>query len=166
MFLNSFCCPQILMGQIMTRMKLDWLGHVTSDEDRKKTFRNVFTIVVVYFLLSSFFSVPEPTYAVINGEFIQTSPPASVYVVVVNNLLNLSFWVYFLVAMTRTRRYIRERYSIPEERCNGYEDVCCAMFCGCCTVAQMAQHTANYPKQRALCCSSDGLPRMHQVMIV
>jgi len=68
-------------------------------------------------------------------------------------------WVFFSIyVILKTRRYIRERSGIPEKSCQGCEDCCCAYWCGCCTLTQMARHTAEYETYAGQCCSETGLP--------
>ena len=43
-----------------------------------------------------------------------------------------------------TRKKIREKYEIKENRCEGIEDSCVTTFCLCCSVSQMMRHTADY----------------------
>ena len=41
------------------------------------------------------------------------------------------------------------KYEIPEEVCNcadGMEDFCCACWCGCCAIAQVARHEYEDPE--------------------
>jgi hypothetical protein len=38
------------------------------------------------------------------------------------------------------------------------EDCCLATVCNCCTIMQMARHTADYTTSRATCCTPNGLP--------
>jgi Cys-rich protein (TIGR01571 family) len=70
----------------------------------------------------------------------------------------LMFGLYMMFLTIRTRSLVREKYSIPEEYCNGCEDCCCGVFCNCCVVAQMARHTADYDTYPAACCNTTGLP--------
>ena len=60
---------------------------------------------------------------------------------------------------------------VDEDDCGTVDDCCMAMFCGCCSVAQMARQTASYqkcscddtdvdhPYEHAVCCSINGLPQ-------
>ncbi len=157
-FICGWCMPQLLNAQIMTRLKLDWLGLEATEEGRKNTYRNVVIVILLYFFLSNVFNVPSPTIeSNENGQFVVTSPPPSPILVAINNVINISFTAYTIIAMMRARKYIRLKYRIPETYCHGCEDFCCAFWCGCCTVSQMARHTADYAKQRAAWCSTDGL---------
>merc|ERR1712038_1274812 len=58
----------------------------------------------------------------------------------------------------RTKRIVREQNEIPETRCVGCEDFCCAFWCGCCTVSQLARQTADYDVEDARFFTNDGLP--------
>lgn len=39
----------------------------------------------------------------------------------------------------------------------GWEDICCAFWCQCCILGQMARHTVNYDERNALCCNEVGV---------
>jgi Cys-rich protein (TIGR01571 family) len=157
-FVCGWCMPQLLNAQVLTRLKLNWLGLEGTEEERKNTYRNAVIVVLMYFFLSNIFSVPSPTVEVdANGNFIVTSPPPSHILVAINNVVNISFTAYTIIAMMRARKHIRHKYRIPETYCHGCEDFCCAFWCGCCTVSQMARHTADYSTQTAEWCSKDGL---------
>lgn len=164
-FLNACCCPQILMAQVLTRMRMNWLGTPSVEGEWKKTFQRVLTIVVVYFTLSTIFAPPAPDFTV-DGKIIQNSPPAPVWLVIVSNLINGAFGLYTVIVLMKLRKAVRTRYHIPEQNCPGMEDFCCSFWCTCCTVAQLARHTANYEDRRAIYCSKTGLPERAPVMIV
>ena len=59
---------------------------------------------------------------------------------------------------------IRRKYGIREECCtctgvDGFEDACCACWCGCCATAQMARHEYLEVETgivRYDCCSATG----------
>lgn len=151
-------------------MKLDWLGREASDSQTRKTFRNVLIVFVTYLILSNTFSVSNATiYEIDEKGEIQVDPPPkpSTSLLIINKIVYISFAIYALIIMLRTRRTVRERYQIPEVYCpNGMEDLFCSVFCGSCAVAQMARHTADYGHERSLCCSTTGLPNFNPVMIV
>jgi Cys-rich protein (TIGR01571 family) len=77
----------------------------------------------------------------------------------ITSIINIAYAIFaiYLIAITRYR--IRSRYGIPEQNCRGCEDCCCALWCYCCTVSQMARHTADYDNYAAKCCSETGLGR-------
>ena len=172
----AWCCPQLLMGQVLTRMKLSWLGNPTSAWNH--TFKRVVMVVVIYFILSSYLSPPpivmvendddeigyenDPLSGVAEGDdeyYYYPEWKRQCY-----NFVSFAFGVYSLVVMIKLRSYIRSQSQIPESIV--CEDCCCVFFCGCCTVAQMARHTANYEEIEetqgicctGTCCSSTGLP--------
>ena len=150
--------PQLLNAQVMTRLKLDWLGVEGTEEGRKNTYRNVVIVLLVYFLLSNIFSVPSPVFEQNeNGQLVIISPPPSPALVAMNNVINISFLSYTIITMMRARKYLRVKYRIPETHCHGCEDFCCVFWFGCCAVGQMARHTADYRRQKAGWCTTDGL---------
>ena len=75
------------------------------------------------------------------------------------NVLASLFALYFLIALIRTRRSVRDQYSIPSGCLGCCEDFCCSTFCGCCAVSQMARHTGDYESNNGVCCSDRGLPK-------
>jgi hypothetical protein len=79
------------------------------------------------------------------------------FVRIIQDVVGLFFFVYFVRALTKARRNVRNQFSIPEEQCHGCEDLCCSLFCACCTVSQIARHTNDYDKNPASCCSPTGL---------
>ena len=76
----------------------------------------------------------------------------------------LLFFLSFFVFALFLRLAIRRKYGIREECCtctgvDGFEDACCAMFCGCCATAQMARHEFLEVETgivRYDCCSATG----------
>ena len=73
------------------------------------------------------------------------------------DIVGLFFFVYFMYILIKTRSVVRSRYNIPEKNCGGCEDCMCAFFCTPCVVNQMADHTADYNRHNALCCSATGI---------
>jgi Cys-rich protein (TIGR01571 family) len=137
------------MGQIMQRMMLTWLGEPGPIISTKNSFKVVLTIVVCYFIYSVSLELATLPYDV-------DSVPA--YIPALKMAGSILFSVWALYALCRTRETIRNRYSIEEERCQGCEDLCCAFWCSCCTVAQVARHTGDYEEYPATCCTQTGLP--------
>mmetsp|Transcript_14732 Transcript_14732/g.21782 ORF Transcript_14732/g.21782 Transcript_14732/m.21782 type:complete len:269 (-) Transcript_14732:260-1066(-) len=162
----AWCCPVALMGQVLTRMKMSWLGNAAVETEYRSTFRKTLYVIIVYFVLGLIFATPSPELTKINGAYVDVSPTAPTWQIIVNNVLNLSFGLYTLIVLTKLRAAVRERYSIQEECCAGCEDCCCAFWCGCCTVAQLARQTADYDVQRAKCCTDTGLEPLPPVLTV
>ena len=154
-FLNALCFPQILMAQVMTRMQLNVWGLPGTPEQVGNTFKYIFSMVILYALIGLFF----PTKVDENGDPIDGNP--------IYGLAGFCFMIYTLIAMTRTRKAVREYYSIPEKKCCGVtDDCCCSFWCGCCTVNQMAKQTTDYEINDALCCTETGLRRAVPVLVV
>lgn len=127
----------------MTRLKMDWAGHVSPRPDEwKKTFRTL--------LLLGLFK-----YALIddkNGEYL----PAWSHLL--HSSLLLLYALYLIYLLIRVRRHVRDRDGIPEERyCGKFEDCCMAWLCPCCTVSQLARQTANYDIEIGYFLTQDGL---------
>ena len=149
------------MAQVATRMKLNWLGSPAEGDLWRNTFKIVVSIVVLYYVISGILAPFKPDYEYDEktGEMVQVGPDAPLWVTVINNIIGMSFGVYSLIVMIKVRRSVRQRYEIEAETCCGNaEDCCCVFFCNCCTVAQMARHTADYDQRRALCCTNTGMP--------
>ena len=165
--LNAILFSPILMAQVLTRMKMNWLGESGPESEWRQTFKRVLCIFVSYIvadLVLRPFSVQH--YAKVGGTRHPVGPPPAPVLAALNNLISTAFGLYVLIVLMRLRSFIRERNQIPEKRCIGCEDLCCAAFCGCCTVAQLARQTADYKERRALCCSDTGLPQEQPAIIV
>jgi PLAC8 family len=123
------CCPALVMGQMLSRMNLDFCGSPAATLQQA---RDAFTIVLVVFLIS----------ALGNGLL-----PG----------LTLVFLIYSIVFGTRLRSYMRSRYRIPTSCCiDTCDDCCCVFWCGCCASIQMIRHTQPDDKHYD-CCSYNGL---------
>lgn len=153
---NAFWCPLILLGQVMTRLKLTWLASEGTAAQASKTFRIMMIITVTYIVLSQ-------AYAAVLNATASTDAyghPSTAYVVTyyVGEALRLTYFVFLVCLVIRTRRHIRQKYRIPEGDCGGCDDCCSSFWCACCAVAQMARHTADYDTYAGQCCSETGLP--------
>jgi len=175
---NATLCPQILMAQVLTRVKLNWLGltedrtaqsapdnMLNDDNDanqRRKTFFQVLWIVIAYWILSSLLAPSSAQWVqdYDTGRMIRLPVEKSPFVQsFLYNAVAWGFAVYTWIVLTRLRRVIRAWFEIPVQfpMLGAWEDVCVTFWCGCCSVAQMARQTANYEQQRAVCCSVNGL---------
>lgn len=158
---NAVCCPQILMAQVLTRFKLNWLGERAPDEEWQRTFGQLVGIVTGYWILTTLLSPPRPTFvADENGTFVRVPPPpVSFLQAALYNIIYFSYAIYTWVILTRLRRTIRIRYEIPfqYEFLGNWEDACVSFWCGCCSVAQLARQSCDYGQQPAACCSPTGL---------
>lgn len=160
---NAWCCPLILMGQVLTRMNMSWLGERNSPNS-SSTFTRLVWLVVIYIAVNILFSPPSPVAHVIGeGEDIGVEviqPPINPITYGIYQAVNFAYGLYALIILVKLRAAIRERYSLPNQTHCGdlAEDVCCSLCCACCTNAQLARHTADYNERRAVCCSNTGLP--------
>jgi Cys-rich protein (TIGR01571 family) len=168
---NAVCCPQLLMAQVLTRMKMNWLGEEAPDHEYKRTFGRVFLIVFFYWVLTTLSAPPSSTLIQDpeSGKFMRI-PPADVPILqsVFYNLVSWSFGLYTLLILTKLRRLVRQRYEIPlvYPQLGSMEDCCLAFWCGCCSVSQMARQTCDYEQQSASFCSPDGLVPSQQSPIL
>jgi PLAC8 family len=180
---NAVCCPQLLMAQVLTRLRLDWRGDPTTESH--KTFPTVLGIVIAYFLLSVILAprknddINDNNYNNQDDAYIAVGTLKHSVQSVLYNTLYLAFAVYTWLVLTKLRTVVRLRYAIPPASsssvslrggslqqgaatagslCGGIgEDLCISFWCGCCSVAQMARQTAEYDVQSAACCSRTGL---------
>jgi Cys-rich protein (TIGR01571 family) len=141
------CCRPFLLGQVMTRLKLDWKGN--PDGEWKKTFRIMCYVFGAYLILSLFFTPANISYD--DGVAQEEQNPLWQFV-------SFVLFVFMVYLISKVRKTIRERDQISEERCVGCEDVVCACCCACCTVSQMARQTADYDVTEGHYFTSDGLP--------
>lgn len=175
--LTCWCAPCAL-GQVMQRMHLSWYGRETGPASASVTCRTVAILFAAYLACDYIFALFEsillpsentsssssssnaydPYHTNTNNPQGGDVPPAFYVFYFLRGTMHFAFWLYMLIAVTNTRRYIRNKYAIPEQSCHGMEDCCCAFWCQCCNIAQMARHTADYDTYSAKCCSDTGLP--------
>jgi len=159
----AWCCPVALMGQVLTRMKMSWLGNAAKETAYRTTFRKTLYVIIIYFILGLIFGPPAPDWVLVDGEYVNVSPRIPLWQFIVNQSLNLAFGLYVLIVLTKLRAAVRERYSIHGSCCG---DCCCSLWCTCLTVAQLARQTADYDVQGAKCCTGTGLEPLPPVLTV
>lgn len=156
---NACCCPGILIGQVMQRLKLTWLANKGGTPTQTaSTFKRLFFITIFMLLLNWVISwlpwmAPSVFYKDANG--LPSGP--YFYVSIAEQVIDGAFTLFILILVCKTRMHIRKRYNIAEKYCHGCEDCCCAYWCTCCTVAQMARHTGDYDTYAARCCTKTGM---------
>lgn len=133
----------------MMRLRLNWLGEPGPLVSTKNTFLVVCVLVLSYIVFSTMLEIYSMPYD------LSTVPT---FVPVLRSVGSVLFSVWALYSLCKTRMNTRARYSIPEERCVGCEDCCCAFFCTCCTVAQLARHTGDYERYSGVWCTDTGHP--------
>ena len=151
----SLCCAiwcrSIAMGQIMSRMQLTWLGGPGPLYRTRQTFSVILMLTVAIFLYSGAVNTLALQYEPFTKEEVPTA-------LLMASRIGMIFVVWYIVALCRTRKTVRERYQIPEHSCKGCEDCCCAYWCSCCVTAQMLRHTGEYEHYPGVCCSATGHP--------
>lgn len=166
---NAIFCPLVLAGQVLTRFHRNWLSN-PDESTYKKTTKIMLAITIAYYILSAILSPQQEQEIEVtpSGDFVvvDVGDPPPLWKVVLYHILGATFALFTFYTIIRVRRAVREKYRIPETNCVGLEDCCCAVWCGCCTVAQVARHTANYEQRRAICCSDTGLPKPTPVLVV
>mmetsp|Transcript_33475 Transcript_33475/g.47533 ORF Transcript_33475/g.47533 Transcript_33475/m.47533 type:complete len:147 (+) Transcript_33475:239-679(+) len=140
------------MAQVMQRLSLTWLGEPGPTVATRNTFKVVVTLLVSYIIYSTALEIAEIPYN------LQTIP---IYIPILKGIGSVLFSIWALWSLCKTRMSTRALYSIPQQypRLGGCEDCCCAFFCTCCTVAQIARHTGEYETYPANCCTETGHPK-------
>ncbi|EED90283.1 predicted protein [Thalassiosira pseudonana CCMP1335] len=152
-----------LAGQVMSRLKLTWTANEGTSAQALATFRILLGISIAFvvadnilFLYPSYFhEMPKDPYNKYENEQYRE------YVMrfgFCRMVLRVIFNLFAVYVVWKTRAYIREKYSIPARCCGECEDCCCSFWCTCCTIGQMARHTADYETYAAICCNDTGLP--------
>jgi hypothetical protein len=119
----------------MTRLKMDWTGHISKNPDEwKKTFRTLLILGIFKFVV--FQDVENP----------------------LHTLLTISYVIYLTYLLVRVRKHIRDRDGISQGQCCGQFEDCFMAWClPCCTVSQLARQTANYDIEVGYFVTQDGL---------
>lgn len=171
--LLSYCHLLGALGQVMQRMNLSWYGGQAGPATASVTCRTVAYLFAAYILCDYILAIIET--AILPHDASSTSttnpyhtntnnpqgdiPPIFYLFYGLRATLHIVFFFYMMIAIVNTRQYIRTKYAIREgSSCRGMEDCCCAFWCQCCTIMQMARHTADYETYNASCCTTTGLP--------
>ncbi|KAL7441455.1 hypothetical protein ACHAXM_011502 [Skeletonema potamos] len=145
----AFCFTQVGMGQLMQRLRLNWLGQAGDDESARISFKVVLCLVVCYTVFTICLEIAEAANYYYNI-------PA--YIPVLKFIGGLLFTIYSIISLMRVRESVRAKYSIPENtRFAGCEDVVYSACCSCCVVAQIARHTGEYETYKGSFCSETGM---------
>eukprot|EP00584_Thalassiosira_punctigera_P022432 CAMPEP_0172560778 /NCGR_PEP_ID=MMETSP1067-20121228/90157_1 /TAXON_ID=265564 ORGANISM="Thalassiosira punctigera, Strain Tpunct2005C2" /NCGR_SAMPLE_ID=MMETSP1067 /ASSEMBLY_ACC=CAM_ASM_000444 /LENGTH=282 /DNA_ID=CAMNT_0013350649 /DNA_START=203 /DNA_END=1051 /DNA_ORIENTATION=- len=165
-FWNAWCCRLILTGQVMQRLNLTWLGN-------EGTYRTTSAFRILFLVTAANLCIDELLNYLADAltdedDYDEHGYPASDIAkafVFGRVALVVSFTLFTMFVVARTRARVRAKYRIYEQYFIGCEDCCCSVWCNCCTVAQMARHTADYDTYAAVCCSETGMP-LHAPSIV
>lgn len=147
----SVLCPLVTLGQVQTRINLDFLGRPKFG-DLPMSNRTMILTIIFFWGLTNL-----SLFAACNLKW-SRGLELSAGDVFAFAMVNVSMFGFVVFVTQSTRSSLREKFMIREERCFDLEDICCATACLSCTVAQMARHTANYDDYEAVCCSKTGLP--------
>lgn len=165
----SCSCKPLALGQILSRMKLDWSG---SPLNGRTALMSAFQVMLltfivyntvdmtIYYITYPYVAAAEYDEATGMYTLPENVPSWALHLDTVRESLTLLYSIFILIIMMRTRAHIRQKYQIPEQSCQGCEDCCCSFWCSACTVCQMARHTADYKTYKASCCSETGLESM------
>jgi Cys-rich protein (TIGR01571 family) len=148
---NAMFCPLVALGQIQTRVNLDFLGRPKFSELPYSN-RFMMLTVIVFWIFTNVALFVACNLKWSRGLELSVADGCAFALV---NVMMLGFVVFVTQS---TRSSVREKFMIRERRCYDLEDVCCATLCLPCTVGQMSRHTANYDDYEAVCCSKTGLP--------
>lgn len=179
---NALWFPQILMGQVLTRMKLNWCGMPIGESYKYTTCIWIcLTLFVMYQqmrLKDCLQASSTVWYSTLDAIVDDDDDDDLIGLQQIhhsirdsnlnNNNSNCTSdqtdtlqtikWVWFwatTLVLIRLRRAVRSAHGISTTL--PCEDCLYAMLCQCCTVAQLARQTANYTEQRAYCCTNTGL---------
>lgn len=138
--LNAWFCRPILVGQLLTRMKMTWLGQRTYlrnnnhnlsdsrteiDERWRNTFRNIVIFSVLFFVVITVL-VPAPQFDPSDPNSFDDLSESEKMKYSINSWLSALFGFYIFYLMVQLRATLRHVYSIPEETC------LCLYQCGIC----------------------------------
>lgn len=145
---NSIFCPLIAIGQVATRMQLNWCGHSGNKVDAYAVQNNMLAMVVFWFVLNAVGIYYLLVQWVRGWLDLNDAIP----------IISFNVFMYLLtvIVVTNTRKQVREKCEISDD-CPG-EDLCKTITFMPCTIAQMGRHTADYENFPGYCCSKTGLP--------
>jgi len=154
MFWMTCCCELIAIGQLLQRLKMNFMGQPNGSY--KNTCMVWTVLMVVLVVIQSVNSLLDyknaPSDPTIDAEL-----SASDYIFQIIYYIVL---IFALAALTRARFFMREKWSIPADCCEGFgclSDCCCAYWCGCCATIQMMRHTHDEKQDGYSCGSKTGL---------
>lgn len=139
-FWMTCCFHYISVGQLLQRLKLNFLGSPSSGDGYKHTCMIWTVVAIATWTIGLLFS--------------GVSSGASIYII-----YSITGFVS-IIALTQARYYMRQKYSIPADCCADsgcLSDCCCMYWCSCCGIIQMMRHTHDEKKDVYNCTSQTGL---------
>lgn len=131
-FWMGFCCTPVLVAQLLTRLGLSWKGRIDNREEVSLSFNKIVLSFIAVLILGNI-------------------PVVGCFFVVVY-CIGVMLWTG-----RNLRATMRKRYKIPTNLPARIDDCVCMLFCGCCSVIQMARHTHNDKDYPGSCCTTTGL---------
>jgi len=144
----ALCFTQVAMAQVLQRLRLNWLGEAAPEAATKNTFKVVLALILSYTVFTIALEMAEHS----SGYY-----QIPTWIPVLRFIGGILFTIYSIYSLMKMRENVRAKYSIPEERCSGMEDLCCSMWCSCCVVSQMARHTGEYETYKGRFFSETGM---------
>lgn len=157
----AWMCPQILLGQILTRLNMTWLARPSVP---KSPMQSLMAKIFLFFLLLSIYDafITPPLFEVTvneKGEMILHQNLQHRWHQMMYILLSLPMTIYGAMVVIKLRAAIRSKYGIPTGRLGRMEDCCYVSCCNCCVISQLARQTADYDEEPAAWCSTTGMQR-------
>jgi Cys-rich protein (TIGR01571 family) len=131
-FWMGFFLTPVLVAQLLTRLGLSWKGRMDSREEVSLSFNKIVLSFIAALILGNI-------------------PVVGIFFVIVY-CMGVMLWTGRNVRAT-----MRKRYKIPPQLPARIDDCVCMLFCGCCSVIQMARHTHNDKDYPGSCCTTTGL---------
>lgn len=149
-------------GQVIARLKLTALGRPGNTAQAARAFQIIFGAVTLYFSIyvaMGFVLVylDPNTYEPPGSP--QIDPPTSwLIIALIRDMFHYIYWIATAIVLTNLRRFVRQKYAIPDGPVGDWEDCCCSCWCPCFVSAQMLRHTTDYDVYPATCCTERGIP--------
>jgi Cys-rich protein (TIGR01571 family) len=151
----TYWCTPVALGQVLYRMNLSIFGNPTPRGQGVSPFKFMLALTIILNIVTHSISQAYPATFNPDGTLQDDS-----FWIGFNIIYAISFVlnVYIVFVIVKARYHMRRVYNIPESSgCIGCEDCCCAFWCTCCVVGQMARHTVDYTKYHPACCTDEGV---------
>jgi Cys-rich protein (TIGR01571 family) len=129
----AWCCLPIALGQVMTRLNLDWFGNSMEQHPSSyPAFKFLLFSCIIWLCLDTALQLMAPTYS------LQGATDSSNYVIsAIRQGIAMAYGLFILILMIRVRSLVRSKYAISEQICTGCDDCCTSFWCHCCVVAHI-----------------------------
>ncbi len=149
--LNVFpSSPKVALGQVMTRLKLNWVGASScTNADTLQIFQKIGTLV-------GCLAAIDITTISLSTCLLHIIPGLVEFLLFVCVMANFCFYGFCVFITGNTRKYLRGIYNIND---TAESDYLLAAFYMPFTIAQMLRHTADYNSLQARICTPSGLSK-------